>query len=317
MIFIKNDLNGNTYSKTLENYAKLILLEKCQRRIRKDLFGHLEKPKYPWLDKFLSELIDCTVPILRFSVPVSQERDPVKVELSCNATSKIGDGTRNTHLLLCYSLMDARVRYLIKRAQILTLHVHKSLFRPLVIVIKAWAEFHVLTGTRNGRLSGYSLVLMVIFYLQNCSPPVLPSLQKTHPQEFSKEITVIKQLNYVFTPEHRRVANCYESENKASLDELLLGFFRYYASEFDFHEEVISIREGKSITEEECVSFNEIQGKDPKEWFRYVKVEDPIYRYNVTRAIGNRDTWHRIYDTFRQSYNKYRKSKDLNMIFKS
>lgn len=39
--------------------------------------------------------------------------------------------------------------------------------RPLVLVIKKWASFHDINDASRGTLNSYSLVLMVLHYLQS------------------------------------------------------------------------------------------------------------------------------------------------------
>lgn len=39
--------------------------------------------------------------------------------------------------------------------------------RPLVLVVKKWASFHELNDASRGTLSSYTLVLMVLHYLQS------------------------------------------------------------------------------------------------------------------------------------------------------
>lgn len=57
--------------------------------------------------------------------------------------------------------------------------------RPLALVIKLWAQFHHINNAKNMTISSYSLVLMVIHFLQcGISPPVLPCLHSMYPDKF-------------------------------------------------------------------------------------------------------------------------------------
>lgn len=38
--------------------------------------------------------------------------------------------------------------------------------KPLVLIVKLWAQFHKINSARNNTLSSYSLALMVISFLQ-------------------------------------------------------------------------------------------------------------------------------------------------------
>ena len=49
--------------------------------------------------------------------------------------------------------------------------------RPLIYTIRAWAKAKGLSGRGGGQLSNYALTLMILYYLQTLSPPVIPCLQ--------------------------------------------------------------------------------------------------------------------------------------------
>ncbi|KAF1812832.1 PAP/OAS1 substrate-binding domain-containing protein [Eremomyces bilateralis CBS 781.70] len=73
-------------------------------------------------------------------------------------------GLENTHLLRCYAACDVRVH-------------------PMATFVKAWASRRKINSSRDGTLSSYGYVLMVIHFLVHIiQPPVLPNLQ--HPQDW-------------------------------------------------------------------------------------------------------------------------------------
>ena len=51
--------------------------------------------------------------------------------------------------------------------QVLILLSVENRVRPLVLVIKKWASHHDINDASRGTLSSYSLVLMVLHYLQS------------------------------------------------------------------------------------------------------------------------------------------------------
>ena len=63
---------------------------------------------------------------------------------------------RNTELLHYYSTADERVR-------------------PLVYTVRHWAKA---VRPKGVKLSNYALTLMVVYYLQNRSPAILPSVDQ-------------------------------------------------------------------------------------------------------------------------------------------
>ena len=158
------------------------------------------------------QLIRAAVPILKFTDRIS------KVECDINVNNTVG--IRNTHLLNAYSKMDDRLA-------------------PLAMFAKHWAKYHNINDASRGTISSYSLVLMVIHFLQHgVSPPVLPCLQQDYPHRFGSEQDVL-QLDLYETPP------TYSSQNTMSQGELFLAFLHYYTKEIDFHEQCISIRLGK------------------------------------------------------------------------
>lgn len=85
------------------------------------------------------ELILAKVPILKFK----DKETGFEIDLNCNNSV----GIRNTHLLYSYSRLDWRVR-------------------PLVIIVKIWAQVNNINDAKNMTVSSYSWTLMVIHYLQ-------------------------------------------------------------------------------------------------------------------------------------------------------
>ncbi|KAB0343958.1 hypothetical protein FD754_020884 [Muntiacus muntjak] len=159
--------------------------------------------------------------LIRAKVPIVKFRDKVScVEFDLNVNNIVG--IRNTFLLRTYAYLENRVR-------------------PLVLVIKKWASHHDINDASRGTLSSYSLVLMVLHYLQTLPEPILPSIQKIYPESFSPSI----QLHLV----HQAPCNVppYLSKNESNLGDLLLGFLKYYATEFDWNSQMISVREAKAI----------------------------------------------------------------------
>ncbi|NXC36827.1 GLD2 polymerase, partial [Campylorhamphus procurvoides] len=142
--------------------------------------------------------------LIRAKVPIVKFRDYVEFDLNVNNVV----GIRNTFLLRTYAFIENRVR-------------------PLVVAVKKWASCHEINDASRGTLSSYSLVLMVLHYLQTLPEPILPSLQKNYPECFdpTMQLHLVHQAPYTIPP--------YISKNGSSLGDLLIGFFKYYATEFE------------------------------------------------------------------------------------
>jgi len=146
------------------------------------------------------ELIYAKVPILKFR----DGNRGLEVDLNCNNFV----GIRNTHLLYAYAQMDWRLK-------------------PLVLAVKLWAQHHKINDAKNMTISSYSLVLMVIHFLQyGLSEPVLPCLHQMYPDKFNNSVPILNVKIHEIMP-------FWESKNKSNLGELLIGFLEYYAKKFE------------------------------------------------------------------------------------
>ncbi|XP_054434506.1 poly(A) RNA polymerase GLD2 isoform X2 [Pteronotus mesoamericanus] len=269
------------------------------------LSGYIERP----------QLIRAKVPIVKF-------RDKVScVDFDLNVNNIVG--IRNTFLLRTYAYLENRVR-------------------PLVLVIKKWASHHEINDASRGTLSSYSLVLMVLHYLQTLPEPILPSIQKIYPMKklnmckasplclfkfsscwmsiFSSLLDThyknkIKQNNLKlesFSPTiqlhlvHQVPCDVppYLSKNESNLGDLLLGFLKYYATEFDWNSQMISVREAKAIPRPDGIEWRN----------KYICVEEPFDGTNTARAVHEKQKFDMIKDQFLKSWHRLKNKKDLNSI---
>ncbi|XP_014820543.1 PREDICTED: poly(A) RNA polymerase GLD2 [Calidris pugnax] len=237
------------------------ILSLIQKLFSTKLSSYIERP----------QLIRAKVPIVKFRDKVS------RVEFDLNVNNVVG--IRNTFLLRTYAYIENRVR-------------------PLVLVIKKWASFRDINDASRGTLSSYSLVLMVLHYLQTLPEPILPSLQKNYPECFDPTM----QLHLV----HRvpRTIPPYLSKNGSSLGDLLIGFFKYYATEFDWSHQMISVREAKAIPR-----------PDGTEWRnKFICVEEPFDGTNTARAVHEKQKFDRIRSEILQTWRILGDKKDLNYV---
>ncbi|XP_052632962.1 poly(A) RNA polymerase GLD2 [Harpia harpyja] len=216
--------------------------------------------------------------LIRAKVPIVKFRDKVScVEFDLNVNNVVG--IRNTFLLRTYAYIENRVR-------------------PLVLVVKKWASFHELNDASRGTLSSYTLVLMVLHYLQTLPEPILPSLQKNYPESFdpTMQLHLVHQAPCTIPP--------YLSKNGSSLGDLLIGFFKYYATEFDWSRQMISIREAKAIPRPDGIEWRN----------KFICVEEPFDRTNTARAVHEKHKFDIIKGEILKSWQVLRDKKDLNCI---
>ncbi|CAM9339958.1 unnamed protein product [Lampetra planeri] len=218
-----------------------------------------------------TQLIRAKVPILKFR----EKSSHLEFDLNINNTV----GIRNTFLLRSYAYADVRVR-------------------PMILVVKKWARHNQINDASKGTLSSYALVLMVLHYLQTLRDPVLPSLQRDFPNCFSP------MLDIDMVPEAPKHIPSYNTRNHSSLGELLLGFLKYYARDFRWDKQVISVREAKAFTKNNSPDWRN----------KYICVEEPFERRNVARAVHEQVKFDAIRAQFAESWRILQTRKDLNSI---
>ncbi|BFZ01769.1 hypothetical protein BsWGS_04809 [Bradybaena similaris] len=222
------------------------------------------------------QVIKAKVPILKFFDKVSG------VECDLNINNLVG--VRNTHLMRFYAYMDWRVR-------------------PLMLFIKKWARYHDINDASKQTISSYSLTLMLIHYLQvGVSPRVLPCLQEDKPELFDLTLDV-RQLSLNFEPYLDFV-----SENRATLGELFLGFLNYYANQFSYEDQIISIRLGRILP------FDEVSGQGNAMQWKHLNIEEPFEKTNTARSVYDKFVFTRVLRVFQNSYKTLDKSRDLEHI---
>ncbi|NXA93319.1 GLD2 polymerase, partial [Melanocharis versteri] len=217
------------------------------------------------------QLIKAKVPIVKFRDKVSN------VDFDLNVNNVVG--LRNTFLLRTYAFIENRVR-------------------PLVLVVKMWASFHEINDASRGTLNSYSLALMVLHYLQTLPEPVLPSLQKNYPECFdpTMQLHLVHQAPRTIPP--------YISKNGSSLGDLLIGFFKYYATEFDWCHQMISVREAKAIARPDGIEWRN----------KFICIEEPFDGTNTARAVHEKHKFDMIRGELSQAWRLLRDKKDLNCI---
>uniref|UniRef100_A0A915EA42 PAP-associated domain-containing protein n=1 Tax=Ditylenchus dipsaci TaxID=166011 RepID=A0A915EA42_9BILA len=156
-------------------------------------------------------LVNARVPILKMALKFPYNQ--VEVDMNCNCVA----GIFNTHLLNYYGRLDDRVP-------------------AMACYIKDWAKDEKVIDPKFGGVNSYSIMLMVVHFLQ-CAvePPILPSLIGLFPEKFDGNGDVDK-LEY---DKDLPLPNI--PKNERSIGELIYGFLNYYA-QFQYERCGISIR---------------------------------------------------------------------------
>ena len=171
-------------------------------------------------------------------IPILLFKDGV-TGIDCDISFNNPLAIRNTDLLATYSRIDDRVRI-------------------LAFAIKYWAKRREINSPLNGTLSSYGYLLCLIHFLQ-CRE-LVPDLQSLPPDwDPQRGLVDIPPPRWEEHPVEGMPCNTYfydalnnkngfqslkkfSSRNKQSLGELLMEFFRYFAYDFDYRRDIVSIR---------------------------------------------------------------------------
>lgn len=174
--------------------------------------------------------------LLRARVPILKMRDPMsgfRIDMCVNNELV----QHNTEILRLYSSLDERLR-------------------PLCLLVKYWAKRRGVNEPYRGTLSSYAYVLLVVHFLQTRREPVLPCLQRMVNGEYvanDSELPIhiignesFGKYNVYFDKDPH-----FQSANRSSLGCLLTEFFWYYAFEFDYESDLVSVRSGRRMKRSE------------------------------------------------------------------
>uniref|UniRef100_A0A3P9GYH2 CCHC-type domain-containing protein n=1 Tax=Oryzias latipes TaxID=8090 RepID=A0A3P9GYH2_ORYLA len=205
---------------------------------------------------------------LRNILPITTAKVPI-VKFEHRQSGLEGDislyntlAQHNTRMLATYAALDPRVQF-------------------LGYTMKVFAKRCDIGDASRGSLSSYAYILMVLYFLQQRQPPVIPVLQEifdgtTVPQR------MVDGWNAFFFDDigdlRQRLAG--RQPNTESVGELWLGLLRFYTEEFDFKEHVISIRQRKRLTTFE------------KQWTsKCIAIEDPFdLNHNLGAGVSRKMT---------------------------
>ncbi|KFA63043.1 hypothetical protein S40285_06390 [Stachybotrys chlorohalonatus IBT 40285] len=184
-------------------------------------------------------------------VPIVKIWDP-ELSLACDMNVNNTLALENTRMVRTYVETDPRVR-------------------QLAMIIKYWTRRRIVNDAAfGGTLSSYTWICLIIAFLQLRNPPVLPALHQL-PYKIHKADGTTGEF-----ADNLKKLKGFGSKNKSSEADLLFQFFRFYAHEFDYDKQVLSVRLGKLVT------------KTEKTWHYSINnslcVEEP---FNTTRNLGN------------------------------
>lgn len=152
---------------------------------------------------------------------------------------------------------------------------------PLFVLIKYWAKLNELTGPN--KFSNYSIILMVIFYLQRLVKPILPPVNFL---QNDPRCDIIKEgWNVGFDTS---LNNFPQNHNDSNVFTLLEGFFHFY-SNLQLDTLVLSPLTGLSLP---ISTFQDVT-QLPPDYHRYVSLlnvtKTPIRSFPISKTLNVQD----------------------------
>ncbi|XP_039250386.2 terminal uridylyltransferase 7-like [Styela clava] len=212
-------------------------------------------------------IFSAKVPIIKFLTSDGYEGD-----ISLNNPLAL----RNTALLTSYAKIDVRCRI-------------------LGYMFKEFVKTKFVKNT-----SSYAYIMLVIYFLQKCNPPVLPVLQELYDGDFQPE-HVVDGWNAWFFDDMKALPTRWTGYNlnKQSIGELWFELIRFYSEIFDLDNDVVCIRKNgimKKKAKQQHIKFlYSTTGKlNTKRIFhnskwggRSLVVEDPFdHGHNLTSNVS-------------------------------
>ncbi|NXB90823.1 poly(A) RNA polymerase, mitochondrial [Vidua macroura] len=169
----------------------------------------------------VQKILNARCPLVKFS------HQPTGFQCDLSVSNSIA--IRSSELLYIYGCLDSRVR-------------------ALVFAVRCWARVHGLTNSAPGTwITNFSLTMMVMFFLQRRSPPIIPTLDQLKELAEEKDKHIIGGYDCSFVSDLRKIQ---PTKNTETLDVLLGEFFEYFGN-FDFRKNSINLRKGKEVNKPE------------------------------------------------------------------
>uniref|UniRef100_A0A1I8B2U0 PAP-associated domain-containing protein n=1 Tax=Meloidogyne hapla TaxID=6305 RepID=A0A1I8B2U0_MELHA len=209
------------------------------------------------------QFIPAKVPILKIKFKYPYQK--LEVDINVNNVP----GIYNSYLIHYYSRIDDR-------------------FPALCLIVKHWAKKKGILDACSGYFNSYSLILMVLHFLQcGIDVPILPNLQFLYPEYFH----YFRPLDEMKLFENLPKPIPEIPKNNLSVGELLIGFFNYFYN-FDYDKYAISVCRGCIYPRSEL----------PRNTRRFkIFIEEPFDFKNTARCVTNEEHFVTILDTFREA----------------
>jgi len=154
--------------------------------------------------------------------------------------------------------------------------------KDLVLLVKRWAKDRGLCHTAKGHLPPYAWTLLAVYYLQVAAleddQPLLPPLEGT------RALSAQAAKGALQEPPAEPPAERENRTPQLSIGELFRGFLQFYAKDFNWRGEAVSVRKGKRGAPDIKVHIHIILHDDGKTSEVGPSVENP---FEASSNVGN------------------------------
>uniref|UniRef100_A0A8C4WWK0 Terminal uridylyl transferase 4 n=1 Tax=Eptatretus burgeri TaxID=7764 RepID=A0A8C4WWK0_EPTBU len=205
---------------------------------------------------------------LKNILPITTAKVPiVKFEYMCGLEADISLyntlAQHNTRLLYMYSSIDSRVRI-------------------LGYTMKVFAKVCDIGDASRGSLSSYAYTLMVLHFLQQRDPPVIPVLQELCNEGQNEPRKMVDGWDVTFCSNLEMLDRLWagRGKNRETVGELWLGLLRYYTECWQPSRKVVCVRRHAPLSTFE------------KEWTAsHMAIEDPFdLSHNLGAGVSRKMT---------------------------
>ncbi|XP_047424847.1 poly(A) RNA polymerase, mitochondrial [Mugil cephalus] len=164
----------------------------------------------------VQKILNARIPLVRFAHQPSG--------FQCDLTANNRVAMKSTELLYLYGVLDPRVR-------------------SLVFTVRCWARAHSITSSIPGAwITNFSLTVMVLFFLQTRSPPIIPTVNDLRNLAGPADKCAIEGNDCTMVSDLSKIRL---QNNTDTQEQLLREFFDFYST-FAFSTMSINIRKGKA-----------------------------------------------------------------------
>lgn len=133
--------------------------------------------------------------------------------------------------------------------------------RPLMFCVRHWARSTGITYSNPGHwVSNFGLTCLVIFFLQQLSEPILPSLNHLISHSRPEDVRTLESDRISFLRDFNLLT--FKTTNTSTLPELLLQFFEFY-SNFKFKEKALSLHAAHALDRSDSADMFVVNPMEP------------------------------------------------------